>query len=97
MREALAAAYGTEVIATPQKNAHRAWPEAACKWASGKRQIVEGVIDQLKDVFALERHRTKTLGGLLARLAVKSTAYTVGWVLNYLLGRPLRRLADLLI
>lgn len=89
--------YGARVIATPQKSAHRAWPRAACKWASGKRQIVEGVIDQLKDVFALERHRTKTLGGLLARLAAKVTAYTVGQVLNYRLGRPLRRLADLLI
>lgn len=66
--------YGTEVIATPQKNAHRAWPEAICKWASSKQQIIEGVIDQLKDVFALERHRTKTLGGLLARLAAKVTA-----------------------
>lgn len=89
--------YGAEVVATPQKSARRAWPEAACKWASGKRQIVEGVIDQLKDIFALERHRTKTLGGLLTRLAAKVTAYTVGQVLNYLLGRPLRRLADLLI
>lgn len=89
--------YGARVIATPQKSAHRAWPRAACKWASGKRQIVEGVIDQLKDVFALERHRTKTLGGPLARLAAKVTAYTMGQVLNYRLGRPLRRLADLLI
>lgn len=89
--------YGARVIATPQKSAHRAWPRAACKWASGKRQIVESVIDQLKDVFALKRHRTKTLGGLLARLAAKVTAYTVGQVLNYWLGRPLRRLADLLI
>jgi hypothetical protein len=89
--------YGARVIATLQKSAHRAWSRAACKWASGKRQIVEGVIDQLKDVFALERHRTKTLGGLLARLAAKVTAYTVGQVLNYRLGRPLRRLANLLI
>lgn len=89
--------YGAEVVATPQKSAHRAWPEAACKWASGKRQIVEGVIDQLKDVFCLERHRTKTLDELLTRLAAKVAAYTVGQVLNVGLDRPLRRLADLLI
>lgn len=89
--------YGAKVIATPQKSAHRAWPEAACKWASGKRQIVEGVIDQLKDIFCLERHRTKTLDGMLARLAAKIAAYTVGQVLNAGFGRPLRRLADLLI
>lgn len=89
--------YGAQVVATPQKSAHRAWPDAACKWAAGKRQIVEGVIDQLKDIFCLERHRTKTLGGLLTRLAAKVAAYTIGQVLNYRLGRPLRRLADLLI
>ncbi len=54
-------AHGAEVVATPQKSARRAWPEEVCKWASGKRQIVEGVIDQLKDIFCLERHRAKTL------------------------------------
>jgi len=89
--------YGAQVVATPQKSAHRAWPEADRKWASGKRQIIEGVIDQLKDIFCLERHRTKTLDGLLARLAAKVAAYTVGQILNAQIGRPLRHLADLLI
>lgn len=89
--------HGALVAATPQKNARRAWPEAACKWASGKRQLIEGVIDQLKDLFALERHRAKTLDGLLTRLAAKVAAYTCGQCLNAELGRPLRRLADLLI
>jgi hypothetical protein len=68
-----------------------------CRWASGKRQIIEGVIDQLKDIFGLERHRAKTLGGLLARLAAKIAAYTCGQWINDRIGRPLRRLADLLV
>lgn len=89
--------YGSLVAATPQKSARRAWPKEACKWASGKRQLIEGVIDQLKDIFALERHRAKTLEGLLTRLAAKVAAYTFGQVLNLQLGRPLRHLADLLI
>lgn len=89
--------YGSLVAATPQKSARRAWPKAACKWASGKRQLIEGVIDQLKDLFVLERHRAKTLDGLLTRLAAKVAAYTCGQCLNAGLGRPLRRLADLLI
>lgn len=89
--------YGALVAATPSKNAYRAWPEAACRWAAGKRQIVEGVIWQLKDLFGLERHRAKTLGGLLARLAAKVAAYTFGQVLNDQLGRPLRHLASLLV
>ena len=62
-----------------------------------QRQIVEGVIGQLKDFFGLERHRAKTLGGLLTRLAAKVAAYTCGQRLNDRLGRPLRHLADLLI
>ena len=89
--------HGALVAATPQKSAWRAWPKEACRWAAGKRQIIEGVIWQLKDYFGLERHRAKTLNGLLTRLAAKVAAYTCGQVLNAQLGRPLRRLADLLI
>jgi hypothetical protein len=89
--------YGALVTATPQESARRAWPEKARRWAAGKRQLIEGVIWQLKDQFSLERHRAKTLGGLLARLAAKVAAYTCGQVLNRRLGRPLRHLAALLI
>ena len=89
--------YGALVAATPQKSAKRAWPERACRWAASKRQIIEGVIWQLKDLFGLERHRAKVLGGLLTRLAAKVAAYTCGQVLNAASGRPLRSLASLLI
>ncbi|MCA1731958.1 MAG: IS982 family transposase [Actinobacteria bacterium] len=63
--------YGALVAATPQESTWRAWPEKARRWAAGKRQLIEGVIWQLKDYFALERHRAKTLSGLLTRLAAK--------------------------
>ena len=89
--------YGALVAATPKNSDHRAWPRAARRWASGKRQVIEGVIDQLKDLFALERHRANTLNGLLTRLTAKIAAYTCGQCLNDRLGRPLRHLADLLI
>jgi hypothetical protein len=89
--------YGALVAATPQKSARRSWPKKACRWAAGKRQIIEGVISQLKDRFALERHRAKTISGLLSRLAAKIAAYTCGLCLNAQLGRPLRRLAGLLV
>jgi hypothetical protein len=58
---------------------------------------MEGVIGQLKDFFGLERHRAKTFGGLLTRLAAKVAAYTCAQRINDSLGRPLRHLADLLI
>ncbi len=89
--------YGALVVATPKNSDRRAWPRAARLWASGKRQVIEGVIDQLKNLFALERHRAKTLSGLLTRLTAKIAAYTCGQCLNDRLGRPLRHLADLLI
>jgi len=53
--------HGALVAATPQKSARRAWSEVTCQWAAGKRQVIEGVIWQLKDYFGLERHRAKTL------------------------------------
>ncbi len=89
--------YGALVAATPKNNSKRAWMEEDRRWAAGKRQIIEGVIWHLKDLFGLERHRAKTLDGLLARLAAKVAAYTCGQRINDSLGRPLRRLADLLV
>jgi DDE family transposase len=89
--------YGALVAAAPKNNSRRARSKADRRWASGKRQIIEGVIGQLKDFFALERHRAKTLGGLLTRLAAKVVAYTCAQRINDSLGRPLRHLADLLI
>ncbi len=86
--------YDALVAATPKENSRRAWPETDRRWAAGKRQIIEGVIGQLKDIFGLERHSAKTLDGLLARLAAKVAAYTCGQWLNARLGRPLRRLAE---
>jgi len=89
--------YGAVVAATPQKSSRRAWPEKACRWTAGKRQLIEGVIWQLKDLFGLERHRAKTLSGLLTRLAAKVAAYTCGQLFNDMLGRPLRHLASILV
>jgi Transposase DDE domain len=89
--------YGALVAATPYDDSRRAWTKKDRRWASGKRQIIEGVICQLKDFFSLECHRAKTLCGLLARLAAKIAAYTCAQRINDSLGRPLRHLADLLV
>ena len=89
--------YGALVAATPYDNSRRAWSKADRRWASGKRQIIEGVIYQLKDFFSLESHRAKTLQGLLARLAANVAAFTCAQRINDSLGRPIRQLADLLL
>jgi hypothetical protein len=90
-------AYGAQVLATPQRHFKRAWSEPGYRWAAGKRQIVEQVFQQLKDFFGLERHRAKTLSGLLARLAAKLACFTAAQQLNAQHGRPLRHFADLLV
>jgi hypothetical protein len=89
--------YQATVITTPPRSSRRAWSAATYRWAAGHRQVVEQVIEQLKDLFALERHRAKTLAGLLARLAAKITAFTLGEWLNARHDRPLRHFADLLV
>jgi len=89
--------YGALVAATLKNNSRRSWSKADRRWASGKRQIIEGVIGQLKDFFGLERHCAKTLGGLLTRLAAKVVAYTRAQRINDSLAHPPRHLADLLI
>lgn len=73
-----------------KRSAKRAWAEEACRWAAGKRQLMEGVIWQLKDLFGLERHRAKTPCGLLARLLAakgpptREARYsTLDWVARY--------------
>jgi hypothetical protein len=43
---------GSLVAATPKNDSLRAWANQDRRWASGKRQIVEGVICQLKDFFS---------------------------------------------
>lgn len=70
------ATYGADVVATPTANTQRTWPEAAYRWAAGHRQVLELDDDLLKDLFALERHRDKTVGGLLVRVAAKVVAFT---------------------
>jgi len=89
--------YAALVAATPKNASKSAWTEEDRRWAAGKRQILEGVIWHLKDLFGLERHRAKTPCGLLARLAAKVAAYTCGQRINDSLDRPLRHLADLLV
>jgi hypothetical protein len=57
------------VATTPKDNSKKAWPEADRRRVSGKRQIIEGGMDHLKDFFTLERRRVKTMGDLMACFA----------------------------
>ena len=71
--------YEALMAATPKNNSRRAWSKADRRWASGKRQIIEGVISQLKDFYGLERHRAKTLGGQDLSIHLRLTDQQLPW------------------
>jgi hypothetical protein len=59
------------------------------------RQQVEVCFAALNCVFGMDRTLAKTLTGLVTRIAAKVTAYTYGFYVNRLLGRPQGRLKEL--
>jgi len=59
------------------------------------RQYIESIFWTLKDRLGLERHNTRTLHGLRARIATKLLALAAGVWLNHYLNRPTRAFADL--
>jgi Transposase DDE domain len=61
----------------------------------GKRQQVEIALASLKREFHLGETLATTLVGLATRIAAKVTAYTYGFFVNRLLGRPQGRIKEL--
>jgi Transposase DDE domain len=59
------------------------------------RQYIESIFWTLKDRLGLERHNTRTLHGLRARIATKLLTLAAGVWLNHYLNRPSRTFADL--
>jgi hypothetical protein len=61
----------------------------------GKRQQVEIALASLKREFRLGETLATTLVGLATRIAVKVTAYTYGFYVNRMLGRPQGHIKEL--
>ena len=61
----------------------------------GQRQRIEICFSSLKRVFGLGETLAKTLVGLSTRIAAKIAAYTYGFYVNRLLGRPQGRIKEL--
>ncbi len=61
----------------------------------GVRQQIEICISSLKRIFGLGETLATTLVGLATRIAAKMTAYTYGFYVNRLLGRPQGRIKEL--
>jgi hypothetical protein len=61
----------------------------------GVRQQVEIAFSSLKRVFGLGESLATTLVGLATRIAAKITAYTYGFYINRMLGRPQGKIKEL--
>lgn len=61
----------------------------------GERQRIEICFSSLKRVFGLGETLAKTLVGLATRIAAKVAAYTYGFYVNRLLGRPQGHIKEL--
>jgi Transposase DDE domain len=54
----------------------------------GARQWIESVFETLKEQLSLERHRARTLGGVVARVAQRLLALAAGLWHNETIGEP---------
>lgn len=79
-------------LITPAKHKLSQRPENE-KAKARIRLVIESVFSTLKRQMGLETHLAKTLPGLVARIAQRLLALTLGIYLNTLLNRPARALA----
>ena len=61
----------------------------------GRRQRIEIALSSLKRVFGLGETLATSLVGLATRIAAKVTAYTYGFYVNRVLGRPQGKIKEL--
>lgn len=79
-------------LITPNKYRLSQRPESE-KTKARIRLVIESVFSTLKRQMGMEAHLAKTLPGLVARIAQRLLALTLGIYLNMVLGRPPRALA----
>lgn len=79
---------GADVLAPPQRGSGDRWAKPVRALHRSRRQIVETVFARLHGPFRLERDRSRSLGGLLARIAAKIALSNALIRLNHDAGRP---------
>ncbi|MBS1868886.1 MAG: transposase [Actinobacteria bacterium] len=79
-------------LITPAK--HKVSQRPAAEIAKARiRLVIESVFATLKHQMGLQDHQAKTIGGLVARIAQRLLALTLGIYINTLTDRPPRALA----
>lgn len=85
--EQLVADYGGRLVRPDRKDEPRRFGSLG-----GVRQWIESVFQTLKEQLSLERHRARTLGGVVARVAQRLLALAAGLWHNESIGEPGRHL-----
>jgi hypothetical protein len=78
--ERLRARRNVRVWAPPRKDSRRPWPAAFRQRAGRWRRRVESVIGVLTTVFHVETPHSRTLDGLIARVATRLLAYNLSFI-----------------
>ena len=78
--------HNIQVWATPRKDSTEPWPAAFRQWATRLRRRIETAISVLVTVFDVERLGSRSLSGLIARVATRLLAYTLCFITGPILA-----------
>lgn len=78
------------VYATPRIDSRRPWPPTFRRLATRLRRRIETAFSVLVTVFNLERPGSRSLSGLVARVATRLLAYDLSFILSTLLSQQAR-------
>jgi hypothetical protein len=79
--------HGTDlhVWALPRKDTRKPWPAQFRRIVARVRRRVETALSVLQTVFNIEQPRSRSLSGLVCRIATRMLAYTLCFITTYLL------------
>jgi hypothetical protein len=73
--------------ATPRKDSLQPWPLDFRQWANRLRRRIETALSVLVTVFNIEHPGSRSLSGLIARVATRMLAYTLCFITGPLLAQ----------
>ena len=76
-----------QVFAPPRKDARKPWPEKFRKWAGRLRRRIETTLSVLVTAFNVEHPGSRSLSGLITRVASRLLAYNLCFIVGPILAQ----------
>ena len=76
-----------QVFAPPRKDARQPWPEKFRRWANRLRRKIETALSVLVTAFNVERPGSRSLSGLITRVASRLLAYNLCFIVGPILAQ----------